>query len=264
MADLLYSDSLTDDAFLGGALRLLQPAEGFRSGLDAVLLAAAIPAAPGETALEAGAGAGAASLSLARRVPGLRVTGLEIDPALAALANQNAARNGLADFVSFETGSVAAAPKTIGRYGHVFANPPFLEAGEALTGEHPGRSRAKHGEAKNGKDENGKDGVLSQFVGFCIRHAEPKGSVTLIHRADRLDRILAAIDGRLGALAILPLWPRAGSPAKRVIVLGRKSSRAPLTLLPGLVLHEADGAFTAEADAILRHGAPLFSLKDRS
>ena len=247
MPDPASAAELTDDAFLGGQLKLLQPGQGFRSGLDAVLLAASVPAGPGEAALEAGAGAGVASLCLARRVAGLKVTGLEIDPALTELARQNAVRNGLADRVSFETGSVTEPSKSIGRCAHVFANPPFLEKGEAVLAEDPGRSRAKHGE----------DGALSEFIDFCMRHVEPKGTVTLIHRADRLDRILAAIDGRLGGLQILPLWPRAGHPAKRVIVQGRASSRAPLTLHAGLVLHEEGGAFTAAAEAILRHGAPL-------
>jgi len=240
---------LTDDAFLGGALQILQPERGFRSGLEAVLLAAAIPAGAGDQALEAGAGAGAASLCLARRVTGLTVTGLERDPGLAALANQNAARNGLGERVRVEAGSVAAPPQAITArvFDHVFANPPFLEDSEAVAALDPVRRDARQGP----------EGTLGDFIAFCLRRAAPKGTVTIIHRADRTDRILAALDGRLGALKLFPLWPKPGVPAKRVIIAGQKSSRAPLIVLPGLVLHEEGGAFTQAAEAILRQGAPL-------
>src|SRR5262249_46373075 len=111
----------------------------------------------------------------------------------------------------------------------------------------PGRRRARQGP----------EGVLALFVDFCIGAAAPGGSVTLIHRADRLERLLAAIGSRLGALEIIPLWPRQGVPAKRGILRGRQGSGAPLTLCPGLVLHGAGHGFTAEAEAVLRHGAPL-------
>lgn len=237
----------TEDAFLGGALRVLQPLRGFRSGLEAVLLAAAVPARAGEAVLEAGAGAGVASLCLARRVAGLMVTGLELDPETAALANRNAQRNGLA--VTIETGSVAAPPKavTARSFDHVFANPPFMEDGEALGASDEARRAARLGPA----------GTLAAFIAFCLRRAGPKGTVTVIHRADRLGQILGVMEGRLGAVTVFPLWPKAGVPAKRVIVQGRKSCRAPLTLRAGLVLHEADGGFTRGAEAILRHGAPL-------
>jgi tRNA1(Val) A37 N6-methylase TrmN6 len=246
MAEPAESD-LTDDAFLGGALRLLQPARGFRAGIDSVLLAAAIPAAGGQSALEAGAGAGVASLCLARRLDGLTVTGLELDPDLAALANRNAGRNGLAGRVLFEAGSLAAPSPSIGRYPHVLANPPFLEEGEAVASGERGRRQARQGP----------DGTLKLFIDFCIRHAEPGGSVTLIHRADRLDRILGVLEGRLGALNIWPLWPRAGLPAKRILIGGRVGSAAPLTLRCGLVLHGEGHGFTEAAEAVLRHGAPL-------
>jgi tRNA1(Val) A37 N6-methylase TrmN6 len=238
----------TDDAFLGGALNILQPARGFRAGIDSVLLAAAIPAEAGQSALEAGVGAGVASLCLARRVAGLEVCGVEIDPALVALANRNAERNGLGDRVRFEARSVAEAdPAMLGRYAHVFANPPFLEEGEAVQAGEAGRRRARLGP----------EGVLALFVDFCIGAAAPGASVTLIHRADRLDRILAALGTRLGALEIIPLWPRQGVPAKRVIIRGRKGSGAPLMLRPGLVLHGEGNGFTEAAEAVLRHGAPL-------
>ena len=243
------TEPTTDNAFLGGRLNLLQPANGFRSGLDAVLLAAAVRATSGQTVLEAGQGAGVASLCLAYRVPGVRVTGLEIDETMVELARRNAARNGLGDRVDSLMGDVAAPPDALRaqRFDQVFANPPFFDEGEALPAKEPGRERARMGAP----------GTLERWVAFCAQRTTSGGHMTILHRADRLAALLSLLEPRVGGLAVVPLWPRSGVAAKRVIVSGRVGSRAPLTLLPGLVLHEADGSYTAEADAILRDGAPM-------
>jgi len=242
-------EDLSEDAFLGGALRICQPKQGFRSGLDAVLLAASVRGMAREHVLEVGAGAGVASLCLARRVRELAVTGLEIDPDLAQLANRNAVQNGLASAVRFEAGSLEDAPASIARtsFAHVFANPPYMEEGAAMPARDPGRMIARLGP----------QGVLDAFADFCLRRAESGGSVTLIHRADRLSRLLTAFEEKLGAIKVFPLWPRLGVAAKRVIVSGRKGSRAPLTLCAGLVLHGEGNAFTPEAEAVLRGGGAL-------
>jgi tRNA1(Val) A37 N6-methylase TrmN6 len=191
-----------------------------------------------------------ASLCLAHRVAGLSVTGLERDEMLAALANENAVRNGLAGRARILGGALESFPSVLGdaQFDHVFANPPFLEEREAVTAEHPRRRAARQGP----------EGVLDLFADFCVERAAPGGSVTLIHRADRLERILAALEGRMGAIRIFPLWPREGAPAKRVIVSARKGSRAPLQLLAGLVLHGEGHAFTPKAESVLRGGAGLF------
>ncbi len=240
---------VTRDAFLGGRLNILQPARGFRSGLDAVLLASAVPASSGERALEAGMGVGVASLCLAWRVEGLEVTGLEIDRQLVALARENAACNGLADRVEAWEGNVDASPDELRlpHYDQVFTNPPFLEEGQGLPAEGASRSRARMGST----------GTLARWVSFCLRQARPGARVTFLHRADKLGTLLSLLEGRLGAMTVVPLWPRAGVAAKRVIVSGRTVSRVPLSVLPGLVLHEIDGRFTPAAEAILRDGAPL-------
>lgn len=240
---------LSDDAFLGGSLRLLQPERGFRSGIDSVLLAAAIAAQPGEVALEAGSGAGTVSLCLAKRVGDLRVLGLERDPGLCALATQNAQRNALGARAEFYEGTVSNPPEAIKRIAadHVFANPPFFEEGTSQAAHDPHRAKARQGT----------EGTLAAFLDFCIRRSGTQGTVTVIHRAESLDSILQTCTGRLGAICIFPLWPRRGDPAKLVLVQGRKGSRAPLRMAPGLVLHQSDGRYTAEAEAILRHGAPL-------
>jgi tRNA1(Val) A37 N6-methylase TrmN6 len=245
---------LTDDAFLGGRLRVLQPARGFRSGIDAVLLAAAAPAAAGERVLDVGTGAGVAALCLARRVEGVAVTGIEIQPDLCALARANAERNGLTDTVAIVEADVLAPTRALGQAGvtrggfdHVIANPPFYQEGRARPAGDPGKARA----SMLGPED------LERWVRFMVSMARPGGTVTLVHRTDALPRLLALLERRAGAVTVLPLHPRAGERSGRVLVTGRTGSRAPFALLPGLVLHGDGDAFTPEADAILRHGAAL-------
>ncbi len=242
-------DEITDDALLGGRLQLLQPAQGHRAGIDAVLLAASIPAKAGELTLEGGAGVGTASLCLARRMAGVSVDALEIDPMLAELARQNAARNGLADAVEVYCGSIASPPYriTANSYHHVFMNPPFLEPGAGSASPHPGRVNA-HQESVLG---------LRDWIKFATIMARPAGSITLIHRADRLDDVLAALKGRAGGCEIFPLWPGNGKAAKRIIVRATKGNDGPLSLLPGLVLHAPGSKYTEAAEQVLRHAAAL-------
>lgn len=240
---------LTDDAFLGGALSVLQPARGFRAGIESVLLAASVPAPPGARLIEPGMGAGVAALCLAHRVGGAHVTGLEIEPALAKLARQNAARNRMADRITVLEGDVAAPPAALAGalFDHAYLNPPFLADDAALAAAEESLARARRA-ARH---------ALAQWLSFCLDHVADGGTVSIVQRAERLPEILSTLEGRAGALRLLPLWPRAGVAAKRIIVCARKGARGPLTLLPGLVLHEADGRFTAEAEAILRRGAAL-------
>jgi tRNA1Val (adenine37-N6)-methyltransferase len=234
----------TDDRFLDGRVTIRQPTDGFRSGLDAVMLAAAVP--PGEIGdvLELGAGAGAASLCLASRVSAYTVTGVDIDPALAALANGNARTNGMAARVRFVAADALHLPQEMKReYAHVFSNPPF-HGDEGMAPPDESRRRAV-------RDE----GSLSLWLAAGARRTVSGGTFTAILRADRLGETLAALPEK--GLVIFPLWPKAGEPARRVILQLRKGSGAPLALSSGLVLHEADGRFTKDADAILRGGASL-------
>ena len=245
---------ITDDAFLGGRLACLQPRFGFRAGLDTVLLAAACPAGEGETVVEPGCGPGVAALCLAHRT-GARVTGIEIEPAAAALARENAARNDLAARVCVIDADVTAKPAALealglaaGSFDHAIANPPYLIEGAATPPPGAARARAFAGDAD----------LTDAWLRVCVRLVRPGGSIAVIHRADRLAGLLAAFEGRAGGLRVLPLWPGGGKPASRVIVCGIKGSRAPLTLLPGLVLHsENDGRFMPEVAAILREGTAL-------
>lgn len=229
------------ETFLNGRVRVTQPQAGFRSGLDAVMLAAAVPARDGQSGLELGAGAGTASLCLAARVPGLALTGVEIDPVLADLANANADANG-AD-ARFVAADIFDLPPLLKRdFDHVFANPPFH--GEGQVSPDDARARA----LMDG-------GQLGGWLRLGMQRTVSGGTFTAILRADRLNLALAALPER--GVCAFPLWPHAGEAPKRVIVQARKGSGAPFALLAGLVLHMVDGGWTEAADAVLRHGAPL-------
>jgi tRNA1(Val) A37 N6-methylase TrmN6 len=245
---------VTEDAFLGGQLMIGQPAGGPRAGLDAVFLAAACPAKSGETVLEAGAGSGIVSLAVARRVAGTAVTGVEIDPRLAALARRNAEANGLSGAARFIEGDVTRPSSSFAALGlapsgfdHVLANPPFLTAGEARL---PADAMLRRAHAAD-------PGEWEGWLRFLSAFARPKGTVTLIHRADALPRLLPLLERRFGRLILFPLFPRIGEPASRIIIQGIKGSRASLIIREGLVLHRTGGGFTPAANAILREGARL-------
>ncbi|HEV2264886.1 MAG TPA: methyltransferase [Stellaceae bacterium] len=240
---------VSDDALLGGRVKLLQPTEGYRVAIDPVLLAAAVPADVGDSVLDIGCGVGAASLCLAARVPDCRITGIETQRDLVRLAGENASRNGVADRVTVMAGDIRNPPPRLepGRFAHVMANPPYMEAEAASPSPLAAKATATV--------ESGAD--LAAWVRFALAMARPRGSITFIHRADRLEHLLAQFAGRAGGIVVLPLWPGAGKPAKRVIVHARKDVATPTRLLPGLILHEADGRFTAAADAVLRGGGAL-------
>lgn len=245
---------VTDDAFLGGRIRCLQPRFGFRAGLDTVMLAAACPARAGESVVEPGCGPGVAALCLAARTHA-QVTGIEIEPEAAQLARENAARNDMTAQLSVIEADIAARAAVLEAAGlatdsfdHAIANPPYLTQGEATAPPHKLRARAFAGDA----------GLVAQWAKAATRLVRPGGTVTFIHRADALPVLLEALAGRAGAMRIFPLWPGGARPASRVIVRAVKGSRGPMALLRGLVLHnENDGRFTPQAWAVLGEGAAL-------
>lgn len=238
---------LTTEGFLlGGALRYAQPAEGYRTGIEPVLLAAAVPARPGEHVLEAGTGAGAALMCLARRVT---VTGLgvELDPAMAALARRNIEANGLAGLAVKTADVLDGAPP--GSFDHAMANPPW-HCPAATPSPVARRDLAKR-QAGAG---------LAGWVAALCEAVRPGGSVSLILPAVLVAQGVAAFRGSgAGAVLHVPLWPKAGRPAKLAILVGRLAP-GEVRCAPGLVLHAADGRYTTEADAILRHGHTLLDL----
>jgi tRNA1(Val) A37 N6-methylase TrmN6 len=241
---------LTEDRLLGGRVRFGQPASGYRAAIDPVLLAAAVPAAAGDTVLDAGAGTGAASLCLAVRVPNCRIVGLEVQWALQRLASHNVMQNDLVRQVQMIAGDLdRPPPRLVGTvFDHVMTNPPHHPAATATASPSPERARASL--------EHQLD--LADWLARCLRMLRPGGGLTLIHRADRLADALAALRGLLGDLVVFPLWPRPGDrPAKRILIQGRKGSRGPLRLARGLVLHDDDGRYSAAAEAVLRHAKEL-------
>ncbi|MFQ5774215.1 MAG: tRNA1(Val) (adenine(37)-N6)-methyltransferase [Kiloniellaceae bacterium] len=239
----------SEDALLGGRVRLLQPVEGYRVAIDPVFLAAGVPAVAGESVLDLGCGVGAAALCLLARVPELRVTGLEIQADLVRLAGENARLNGVADRFLPIAGDVAKPPPRLapGAFHHVMCNPPHLPGGRSHPPAHPGRAAASREGAAG----------LADWVVTALAMVRPKGSVTFVHRADRLDALLSVLHRRAGEIVVFPLWPGRGKPAKRVIVRARKEVATPLRLTPGLVLHDSDGRFTAQAESVLREAVPL-------
>jgi tRNA1(Val) A37 N6-methylase TrmN6 len=246
----MAEEGTTEDGLLGGSVRLIQQAGGYRVAIDPVLLAAAVPAAAGDHVLDAGAGVAAAALCLAARVPGVRVSGLESQRALVRLANDNADLNGMKDRVAIMEGDLLRPPPRLapGSFDHVMANPPYLEPARASISPDPGKAAANVEGAAD----------LGAWVAFCLTMVRDKGSVTVIHRADRLDTLLTAFHRKAGEIVVYPLWPVAdGRPAPRVIARARKGVASPTRLAAGLVLHRADGTYTPEAEAILRHGASL-------
>ncbi len=242
----------SEDALLGGRVRLRQPKTGYRAAIDPVLVAAAVPAEDGSSVLDVGAGVGAAALCLAARVVGCRVFGIEIQRDLVRLAAENVTLNGFDGRVEIMVGDLTRPPPRLaaGTFDHVMANPPYLEAGRSRPSPNAAKAAASVESA----------GDLADWVAFSLKMARPRGSVTFIHRADRLDSLLAQLGAKTGDIVVYPLWPDGdgAKPAKRVIVQARKGTAGPLRLAAGLALHDAaSGAYTARAEAVLRDAAAL-------
>lgn len=217
--------------------------------MDAALLAAVCDATPGQRVLEPGCGVGGALLAAAARRPEVLFQGVERDPVAAALAAQNADLNVLSDRVSIQTGDVDSGFRALGLpvFDAVMSNPPFFDDPATLRAPSPAKSGAWMA-----------DGGLSAWTSFCLKAVREGGTITIIHRADRLADLLGQLAPKAGSFRIRPIAPFADAPAKRVIVRAIKTGKAPLVLLPPLVLHDRDGGkHTAQAEAILRGEAAL-------
>jgi len=240
---------LSEDTLLGGRVRIRQPVDGARASIDPVFLAAAVPVEPGELVLDIGCGTGAAMLCVAAREPQCRVVGLERQRELVRIAGDNVILNGMETRVSAMIGDLLQPPPRIsaGAFDHVLANPPYLERARANEQPNPARAEATiEGDA-----------ALGDWIRFALSMAKPKGTITLVHRADRIDAVLGQINGRAGEVVVYPLWPGLGKPASRILVRARKQVAAPARLAVGMMLHETDGRFTQAAEAVLRGGEAL-------
>jgi tRNA1(Val) A37 N6-methylase TrmN6 len=248
------ADGITEDAVLGGRLRLRQPRRGHRVGHDAMLLAAACPAQAGDKAVDLGSGVGAAGLALAARVPDTMVALVEVDPQLAALADENARLNRMEARVRAVALDAAAPARAFSAAGlgadsvaRVLMNPPFND---------PDRQRSSPDAARR-LAHAAPQSVLGSWIKTAARLLRARGTLTLIWRADGLADVLAALAPAFGAVAVVPVHPAPDRPAIRILATAVKASRAPLVLLPPLVLADASGRPTAAAEAVLRDGAAL-------
>lgn len=239
---------VTEDRILAGRLTLAQPAKGYRAGLDAALLAAACDAKAGQRIVEAGCGVGAAMLAAAARRPGAHFVGLERDPEALILARRNIAANGLAARVeAMEADVGAAGALALPPFDGALCNPPFFDDPAALRAPHPAKAAAWM--AQEG---------LSAWTSFLLGAVREGGVIVLIHRADRLGDLLGLLAPKAGSFQVRPVQPFADAPAKRILVRAVRAGRAPLRLLPALVLHARGGAkHTTETEAILRGEADL-------
>jgi tRNA1(Val) A37 N6-methylase TrmN6 len=236
---------VTEGHLLGGRVRYAQMRDGFRSGIEPVLLAAAIPARAGDHVLEGGTGAGATLLCLTARVPGIRATGVEQDADLTRLASDNASANSF-DAMRFVCGDVLTVD-VAGPVDHACANPPYHD---------PASPPSPYGQREQAKRAS--LGWLAMWADALGRRLRPGGTLTFILPATLLPACLTALQAAgCPASRMLPLWPKAGRACKLLLLRGIKDGRTPFGLLPGLTLHGPDGGFTPEAEAILRGGASL-------
>jgi tRNA1Val (adenine37-N6)-methyltransferase len=236
---------LTEGTLLGGAVRYAQPEAGYRTGIEPVFLAAAVPARAGERVLEAGTGAGAALLCLAHRVAGVAGLGAEIEPGMARIAAANLAANGRRE-VAVLAGDVCALPAAAGVFDHAMANPPWHDdAGSRPTGAL--KQRAKMASA----------GLVAAWIAAMGRVLRPRGTLTLVLPPRAVPESLGALaEAACGSAVLFPLWPKPGREPRIVLLQAIKGGRAEFRLLPGLVLHD-DAGYTEAAQAVLRRGEAL-------
>jgi tRNA1Val (adenine37-N6)-methyltransferase len=238
---------VTYDHFLGGAVTVVQPASGYRAGMDAVMLAVSLSAKPDESLIEAGCGAGAALLCAAHRLGDCRLTGIERDEQALALVQQGVAANAMQGRVIIQRHDVAERPGDMeNRFDQSFSNPPFFDPA-SVRAPAPGREAAYLAETS-----------LKAWVLFMHHVTRPGGRITLIHRAAALADLLEVLASRTGEIEVMPIRPAPGAAASRVLVRARKGlRRGPVTLYDGLALHVAPGGPATDRAAEALQGGAL-------
>ena len=236
------------DDFLGGRIRLKQPAKGLRVTSDAVLLASCVPDDAAGTLLDMGCGSGILALSIAERTKNITALGVDIQQELIDLAKENAEMNGLSDRVSFRCDNVTEKGFLKGvLFDYVITNPPFYS-------ESPLDTPLMKSVAHHEKDSD----FLIKWIDSSLRHLKAKGRFFMLHKPERFSEILPLLSAKLGALTVKPIYSRAGDSASRIVVSGVLNSRKPFAILPPLIVHESDGSFTKEAEMILRGDSQAF------
>lgn len=241
--------SFSKDYILGGKIVLIQPLKGYRVAIDPIFLAAAIEANPQDKILEIGVGVGAASLSLAFRLPDVRIVGIDLQRDYVRIASLNVRNNNMQKNIEALHGNLLTPPPRLaaGTFSHVMANPPYFDEASANASPSRGKSLSNASFSES----------LFEWARFALLMVRPKGSVTFIYHAHKLDKILSYLYGKLGYISVYPLWPKKNREAKRVLIKGFKNLQGPLSLKAGMVLHKEDGSYTEEAEAVLRGNAPI-------
>ena len=243
-------DEVIETTLLRGRVKLLQPKVGFHASVDSVFLAAGVALKDKYKILDVGCGVGSVGLCVLARNKNISLTGIDIQPELIDLAHQNAVLNSVEDQARFFHGNIRTEKHTEDNtFNAVVMNPPYLESGTHTAS--PEKIKAtSHGEGEL---------TLADWVKYAHRKLKQGGHLTMIHRADRLDDVIVALENKnwFGSLVIYPLWSHAGEDAKRVIIQARKERYAPVVLKAGMVIHREDGKYTAEADAVLSEAAAL-------
>ena len=230
-----------------GNVTVYQPVQGYRFALDSVVLAAFTPAKDHQTVLELGIGVGAASLALAFQHPNITIHGIEIQTDIIPITQKNIDANGWTNRFKLFSGNLTNRLVEGHYYDHVMMNPPFFE-GHTYTDSPYAHKTLSHGES---------DGLLKDWIHEAHRALKSRGYITIVHTARRLDEILSLLTEKFGGIEVFPLWPKLGTPAKRVLVRARKSVNSPMKLHAGLVLHQEDGTFTPESSQIIHQGQKI-------
>lgn len=246
----MIETSTTLDGLLNHRVVIEQPAEGYRVAVDTVFLAAAVPALGGDKVLDMGCGVGGAMLCLACRVPQLAGLGVEIQGELVELCYHNIGRNDFASGLLVRRDDATSLPADLrGGFDHVLMNPPYHEEARHDVSVNPSK------EAANTE----KTGALSLWIASAALSLRPSGTLTLIHRWDRLSEVLSFLQPSFGEVEVLPIAPKKGSEPKRVIVRGRKDALFSVKQSDPFILHEDSGKYTERADAVLRKAEALWA-----